>query len=62
MNEKLCYADYVEEEGIYLLPQDYDTTISDIVWYTDLNYSEKWDNNIINQNDILKLYAKWSEA
>ena len=58
INGELRYIDYIEQNGVYLFPQDYDAKIKNIEWYVDLEYREKWDNQLTISSGDLKLYGK----
>ena len=60
VNEELKYTDYIEENGLYLYPEDYDAKLKNVTWYMEKECVNEWDKKfVLNSNEELHLYAKW---
>ena len=58
INGELRYIDYIEQNGVYIFPQNYDTKIKGIEWYLDEQYKNLWDREYVLSDGNLFLYGK----
>ena len=60
VNQELKYTDYIEENGLYLYPEDYDAKLKNVIWYMDKDCTKLWNREfrLFSEEEVLNLYCK----
>ncbi len=60
VNEELKYTDYIEENGLYLYPEDYDAKLKNVTWYMDKDCTRLWNREfrLLPEENVLNLYCR----